>query len=589
MIISSISISNFRKLKKVTIDFNNETTLFVGANNSGKTSAIDALRKFLIKGGDFIYNDITVTNRKFINQIGKKWVVPDAIKPENLSEWVDIVPFMDVWLYVENNEFHYVASLIPTLEWEGGRLGVRLCYFPKDIGKLFDDYRIAYLQARKTEKSTQNSGNLKLEPRDLCKYIETNLSKYFAVKSYILDPDKVAEEQSVDFDNECESAYPFEGIIKIDMIDAQRGFADADSSTDGVSLSKQLRTYYDKHIDVNKATAPEDLDVLIAMQEADEKFNAKLGMKFKEPIEELSKLGYPGNTDPKITFESKLTEMSAFVHESAVQYALSDNDPDLRLPEKYNGLGYQNLISIVFRLMSFRDDRIHKGKAASGENTGNIVPLHLVLLEEPEAHLHIQGQQVLIKKAYAVLTKSDLLKNNNFNTQLVVSTHSSHIAKEVPFRDIRYFKRVPADKQTIISTSSVVNLTNTFGEDEKTEKFVQRYLRVTHCDLFFADAVIFVEGTSETVLVPYFIQNEFSELDSRYITILPVGGSHSHRFKPLIKKLGISTLVITDIDPAESTGHHKRTFPKRNTGLISGNSSITEWGLQKMTWAICLT
>jgi predicted ATP-dependent endonuclease of OLD family len=583
MRISSISIGNFRKLKKITIAFSKETTLFVGANNSGKTSAMDALRKFLVKGegNSFIYNDITVTNRKSIKQIGEKWVVADAIKPDDLSDWIDIVPFMDVWLDVENNEFHYVASLIPTLEWTGGRLGVRLCYFPKDIGKLFDDYIIAYLQARKTEESKQNSGDLKLEPQTLCEYIESNLSKYFAVKSYILDPDKADVEQPVDFDNECENAYPFEGIIKVDMIDAQRGLADADSSNNVVSLPKQLRTYYDKHIDVNKATTPEDLDVLSAMQDADEKFNNTLGIKFKDAITELATLGYPGITDPKITIESKLTEKSAFEHDSAVQYALSDNEPDIRLPEKYNGLGYQNLISIVFRLMSFRDDRIHKGKAAGGENAENIVPLHLVLLEEPEAHLHVQVQQVLIKKAYAVLTNSDMLKNNNFNTQLVVSTHSSHIAKEVPFRDIRYFKRVPADKQTIISTSSVINLTNTFGEDEKTEKFVQRYLRVTHCDLFFADAVIFVEGTSETVFVPYFIQNEFPDLDSRYITILSIGGSHSHRFKPLIEKLGISTLVITDIDPAESTGYHKGTFPKRNTGLISGNSSITKWGLIK--------
>lgn len=73
--------------------------------------------------------------------------------------------------------------------------------------------------------------------------------------------------------------------------------------------------------------------------------------------------------------------------------------------------------------------------------------------------------------------------------------------------------------------------------------------------MFFADAVIFVEGTSENVLVPYFIRNtecensdilennakcknkKYEESDSRYVTILPTGGSHSHRFKPLIEKL----------------------------------------------------
>ena len=38
-------------------------------------------------------------------------------------------------------------------------------------------------------------------------------------------------------------------------------------------------------------------------------------------------------------------------HDSAVQYALSKTDNTLKLPEKYNGLGYQNLISMVFDLM----------------------------------------------------------------------------------------------------------------------------------------------------------------------------------------------------------------------------------------------
>ncbi len=38
--ISCIEIQNFRKLKSTHIDFAHETTLFVGANNSGKTSAI---------------------------------------------------------------------------------------------------------------------------------------------------------------------------------------------------------------------------------------------------------------------------------------------------------------------------------------------------------------------------------------------------------------------------------------------------------------------------------------------------------------------------------------------------------------------
>lgn len=194
--------------------------------------------------------------------------------------------------------------------------------------------------------------------------------------------------------------------------------------------------------------------------------------------------------------------------------------------------------------------------------------------------MHVQVQQVLIKKAYEILTDCDVLQKNGFKTQLVVSTHSSHIAQEVSFKDIRYFKRGLATAKQI-STSEVVNLCDTFGEDKKTERFVQRYLRVNHCDLFFADAVIFVEGTSETVLVPNFIKHkDFEELSSRYITILPVGGSHSHRFKPLIEKLGVLTLVITDLDPINRNGRTSQVPVRNSTEIISGNPSFKEWGLK---------
>ena len=63
--------------------------------------------------------------------------------------------------------------------------------------------------------------------------------------------------------------------------------------------------------------------------------------------------------------------------------------PKFYLPERYNGLGYQNLISMVFRLMSFRDGWMRVGKAGKDltANKTEMSPLHLVLIEEPEAHL----------------------------------------------------------------------------------------------------------------------------------------------------------------------------------------------------------
>ena len=586
MRISSIYIQNFRKLQKCHIDFSQKNTIFVGANNGGKTSAMDALGKFLASR-DFGFNDFTISNCNAINEIGTEWVNQDSKIPEDLMKWDNVLPTMDVWLEIESNEIHYVASIIPTLKWRGGKLGVRLIFQPKDITKLFTEYRVAYFAARETEtaKKGDKGTQINLYPKDLCDFLDKKISTFFSIKSYILDPLKfeVESPQQTSYEMECFTENPLRGIIRIDMIDAQRGFSDPDSTDNnersGGQLSSQLRNYYDKHLDPEKLPSAEDIEILEVIEQASDVFDENLAKKFSPAISELQGLGYPGVTDPQITITTKINTSETLKHDSAVQYSLSNKDKTLKLPEKYNGLGYQNLISMVFDLMSFRDSWMRVGKAHQEQDaTDTIEPLHLVLVEEPEAHLHMQVQQVFIRKAYSVLVKHEFLKENeNFATQLVISTHSSHIAREANFSDLRYFKRVPECENCNVSTARVINLSDVFGKEDETNKFVTRYMQTTHCDLFFADAVILVEGSAESMLVPHFIKDHYPELYQRYVSILSINGRHAHRLEPLIRKLCLPTLVISDLDSAEFENHHKATCPVRNTGLISSNYTIAEW------------
>jgi predicted ATP-dependent endonuclease of OLD family len=594
--ITSIQINNFRKLWRCKIDFSKGTTLFVGANNSGKTSAMDALGRFLA-GRDFVFNDFTISNREAINAIGNEWANKEAEMPTDLSEWEKVLPRADVWLDVGRNEIHYVANIIPTLKWRGGKLGVRIIYQPKDVSKFFVEYREAYFTARDTEAARgEKAPSINLFPKNLCDFVEKKLSVHFSIKSYVLDHTKADADpaQPTPFDMECFTDNPLKGIVRVDMIDAQRGFADPDSTDIGEKtkqkLSSKMRNYYDKHLDPEKAPSPEDLSILEATEAARSIFDKGLATKFSSAIEELEGLGYPGMTDPKITISTKVNTSETLRHESAVQYALSKNNEDMKLPEKYNGLGYQNLISMVFDLMGFRDAWMRIGKAAQRQGDESVIePLHLVLVEEPEVHLHMQVQQVFIREAYAVLRNREPLKDKcQFATQLVISTHSSHIARETDFANLRYFKRLPETKECAVSTAEVINLSDVFGKEDATDKFVTRYLQTTHCDLFFADAAILVEGSAESMLLPHFIRNKYRELHQRYISILSINGRHSHRLSPLIDKLCLPTLIIADLDSAESTGYHIAALPERGKGLISGNYAVSSWILNEKSLDVLL-
>lgn len=571
MKINTVEIQNFRKLKSCKIDFSEKETIFVGANNSGKTTAMDALMIFL-KTKNFKTQDFTLSNWKELNRVAAKWADKDVKDEEKSIKLIEgFLPTLDLWLHVENNELHYVSHIIPTLDWKGGLLGIRLRYEPKNMDELIKDFSSTYNKSNQLLKEKRKT--FKLWPKHFWDFCEKKLTTYFALKTYLLDPDKHDTRQELTESNIALDGDALKGLIKIDIINAQRGFSDVNSDyTDNniKNLSSQLRAYYDKHLNPSLEPTEADLEALESINTAQEAFDKNLKESFKISLSELEGLNYPGFGNPQIQLSTKVSTSDGLQHDSAVQYSLEDG---LSLPEKYNGLGYQNLISIIFKLIRFRDEWMRVGKNTTKDDD-IIEPLHLVLIEEPEAHLHAQVQQVFIKKAYDVLRNNvNLKEEKEFTTQLAISTHSSYIAHQ-KFVCLRYFKRNTCHT---FPTSEVINLSTTFGNEDQTTKFVIRYLNTTHNDIFFADAVILVEGPAERMLVPHFIKNGCNTLDNCYITILEIGGSHAHRLKPLIELLGVICLIITDIDSINPNDNNKKCQPEIQKGLQTNNDTLKSW------------
>jgi predicted ATP-dependent endonuclease of OLD family len=615
MRIDCVDIVNFRKLRATRVGLSKNKTVFVGANNSGKTSAMVALRYFLVEHDRrfFSLHDFTLSLWPKIDRMGQAWEAAqaaDQLLPN--PDWDPLVPFIDVWLDVGYEDLRYIVKIVPNLDWTGGGVGVRLRYEPKDALEL----RQQYLAAREGIKALQQAAAAEQEggdaveleiglwPQSLTDYLQRDLQRLFTVKAYNLDPSQrgtsqhgVIEPQAIPAGSSPLEIDPLKGLIQIDEISAQRGLGqpdnDARDDTDSGAtksasatrrLSEQLRRYYNSHLDPTKNPDAADLKALKAIQVAQEAFDSRLMEGFATAITQMETLGYPGITDPRLHISTRLKPVDGLNHESAVQYKVqmgaADGPLSFLLPEASNGLGYQNLISMVFRLMSYRDAwmRVGKRQSVSGSTAGPIPPLHLVLIEEPEAYLHTQVQQLFIRQAYDVLRDhKDLKESAAHTTQLVVSTHSSHVAHACEFEALRYFRRMPADAGDI-PTSCVANLTDVFGTDNDTKIFVTRYLNVTHCDLFFADAAVLIEGPAERILVPFFIHNDIAlkALSECYITWLEIGGSHAHRFEPLIKRLGLTTLIIADLDAMEAVSTNS-AVPKKGQNQRTRNMTLKSW------------
>ncbi|MEP3298732.1 MAG: AAA family ATPase [Pseudoruegeria sp.] len=627
MQIAFIEVSNFRKLLATRIDFSAKTTIFVGANNSGKTSAMLALRRFLVQGAkSFQLTDFTLSHIKALVDIGEVWehfdIEAGDMPPVSMSEFLPLLPALDVWLDVEKGELHHVKSMLPRLSWSGGKVGVRLRLQPSDLKKLFSDYRKARTDSESlmaiaiehARNKAQDEGTdyappkIYLWPENLAHYLEREIRNSFEVAAFPIDPSKItppvsncAQPQKLSEKAKKLEGNPLLKIIRVNFEDAQRGMSDDNpeghtenygSTMSGRKLSSQLGRYHADHLDPSENPGPEDLGALEAIGAARTAFNVRIEDVFQPAFSEVQGMNYPGVTDPVIKVSSQMQAADVLNYKTSVSYDVGlpdDLGPDSglgMLPENQNGLGYQNLISMVFKLMRFRDAWMKVGKAAKTEDL-IFEPLHLVLLEEPEAHLHVQVQQVFIKKAHAVLRDhSRLGESGQLRTQLVVSTHSSHVAHETPFSELRYFRRLPAGMGASVPTSTVVNLKDVFENDEKnTRNFVTRYLKAQHSDLFFADAVILIEGAAERMLVPHFIRNKHTFLNQCFVSLLEINGSHAHKLKPLIEKLGLLTLVVTDIDAGKKgTGKGAKTeavLPALKAEQETMNPTLISWHPQK--------
>ncbi|GGR97565.1 hypothetical protein GCM10010169_47660 [Micromonospora fulviviridis] len=512
-----------------------ETTIFVGANNSGKTSATHVFPLFLgNQKGQFQLYDFSADCWNQFSEFNPERDDPETSLPRIV---------LDLWFVVDDENLHRVVDFIPTLEWNSEQpVGVRLEYMPRDHLSLITNFHEA-LDAIDIEALKPES-HYKPWPEDLTDYLTRRLRSEYGIRYSVLD-----SQQCDDDGNPNESYTPYvlgssdsgsakklESLIRVDFLSAQRHLTDTDSRGRAEELSKRLSRFYSRNLEKRN----EDLEALNAISESEEKLNAHFAKVFGSTLEKLTQLGYPGLTNPSLVIKASfnpesILNTSARVHYALPQTSTGDVSQTTTLPDHYNGLGFKNLIYMVVEVLDF-----HHAWTEVAEETP---PIHLIMIEEPEAHLHAQLQQVFIRKIRDILPPMPL----HFTTQMIVTTHSAHVIYESNFEPIRYFKRSGPDGN--ILHSDVRNL-STFhnNEEQETREFIRRYLKLTHCDLFFADAAVLVEGNVERLLVPLIIHKATPALRQCHLTILELGGAFAHKFRSLLEFLGLTTLVITDLD-----------------------------------------
>lgn len=538
MKISGVAIRNFRRLENVHIDIEERESIFVGPNNSGKTSATAIFRCFL-GGRDFKIHDFSVA----------RMVDFDAFATTGDAERLPKIS-LDVWFTIdpESIAFGRVFTLLPKLS-DFTRVGIRLSYEIEDAKKLREQYEAAYPAQEDGTRTKALSQYLSLDG---------NLGRHFDVCYFSLDsksiegavPDIIASELGPD-----EGKRLLKHLIRVEFVDAQRNINDDDSSRSN-RLSSAFAAFYRKNLEQVGHAA----DAHSVIDANNKQLTEHYAKQFDPLIKLIKHLGVPSINDRELRIISSLSPETALRGSTELLYV--DPSRQHELPELYNGLGFKNLIYMAIQARHF-----HSQWVMTTEDR----PLCLMIfIEEPEVHLHAQVQQTFISNIWEVINQSaEESGEPGLVPQLVVTTHSSHIMEAVAFEKVRYFQRCHLEGEMAapgIRNASVVRSLRAFQPEAEAIEgklispseslaFLKRYLRLTHCDLFFADAAILVEGAAEKLLMPTMIENAAKRLQATYLTILEVGGAYAHRFEGLLSFLHIPYLVITDLDSVVPTGY----------------------------------
>ena len=549
MYLKSLSIKNYRKyVKEVqTINFahskwpeipededetekiniteeyiSKSSSLIVGKNNSGKSTIVKLLNtlqnsksgsRSVFKHTDFnlkilsdwYHENIDNKSEEEIKSINKshfpklEFQLILGIDDGNdlISSFEDILILSGIET-VETHENQEIAEVTIDVKYEV----VDEVAFLEDLVKIKTSY----------SNDSQQYDELYKKELQYRQFLALFSSNYFVLNFYPIGREEPAKEFSLS------------SLLKVDTIEANT-----------VKNDKTLSQAYNKIVSTYiKNNDIEEINSLVGginyqvkgMIDANIKDILQSAVSSIESIKNLKM-----NLHPDVTLEK------IFANSIIYEYQEGNNN----IPESQFGMGYTNLMVIIAKIVDYIE--LYSEKDINGS-------VNILCIEEPESFMHPQMQELFIKnisKAIATL----LGKKQQLDTfQIIITTHSTHILNSKiqsgnTLNNISYLGQ--AGVNNIIKNISDDAIVSGRDIDNKAYEYIKKYLRLEVSDIFFADAVILVEGVSEETYLRYEI-DKHPILKNHHIKVYRIDGAYAHQFISLLDLLEIKTVIFTDMD-----------------------------------------
>lgn len=524
MYLKQLQVINYKNIKNAVFNFAKGTNTIIGENDSGKTNAMTALR--ILLDSTFYFNQKLLDPQDFsvaLDDWRGHWIIISACFDEISSDEELVEICRDMIPEHENEAF--TQSLIRGSNGNFGTVSLFIRPNMKTREQLYNS----------TEDFAATRASITVDDYEF----------FYTTKSQAIFSDPEVYNCLVGNLEDYAAAVPSDDLSllgsKVNIMEVWQyiSFVFIDALRDVNAQLKRSTNPVRRIFDVVQSEISDD-----DIEEIKEKIRT-LNM-FLSQLNEITEIGNAVNAklqetigsvySPNIKIESLMKEDMKFL--SKYLRITPENLESLDLL----GLGHLNMIFIALKLVEF--EYLKKRQL-----------VNIMIVEEPEAHIHVHIQRTLF----------DNLSVTEKYTQVIMTTHSTYLSESSEISKMNILKTEGNQSRVM----SPINGLDQFGKDELKLKEglmgrkLERYLDAKRTTLLFSKGVILVEGDGEEILIPALVKKTLGlSLDELGIGIINVGSVafeniacifHENRLQRYCSIITDSDSDSTSEEPEEAT------------------------------------
>lgn len=525
MLLYKAYIENFRNIDHININFS-EFNVLIGENNIGKTNILTAINKVLSKNVYFKEDDFKVLEKPIIIELSFN----------NLSDEDKAIFFDFDGLYNPENEDITIKTIV---NWRRtiGNADISINFIRKDLPEADQDVKPVKQTFKKTLRSIYISAH-----RNYTKNMDSNgifeLLRLFApYQTMTLDSLK----QEI-----------FENFHELNRIGCEFNLDNIQNLlNNNQNLTEEI---LNKLNNINQESSSFS-QICDKIHSCNKIYNQKIRIN-----NELGELNENHKEYYNFTeIENNLNNLfSTFLNNDDLRFDIMPTE-DIELLKNISmnisgdsilkqGDGYKNFIDLLINLSS-----LIRIKNSNEVDICNFI----VMIEEPETHLHPHMQRNLIK---SLKKFKELFEKRNIFIQFFISTHSPYIVSNLNIPELNIIRK---NENNIISVKLGDNYiekicSEFFTETNCSSKNLRNInialnLLLSSSDVFFSKGVILCEGNTEFGAIPILANKLECDLDKYGISLLNLEGAGNLKlYLHILKKFKIPTYSIIDADKKEN-------------------------------------